>query len=169
MLDRYSWSMEVRRIGIDEWEALRDLRLRALAEDPDAFGMTLDDGIRPIRDGMARLDRLAQRGFFAAVADDGSFVAMAVGAPVDDRPGAAGLFGMWVAPEARRAGIGTALVGSVEDWARTAGYERVGLGVTMTNTSAIRLYERSGFVDLGERHPLREGSDLTIQIMAKTL
>ena len=143
--------MDVRRIGIEEWEALRDLRLRALAEDPDAFGMILDDA-----SGQSEMEwrdwiGSPKRGFFAAVADDGSFVAMAVGAPVDDRPGAAGL------------------IGCVEDWARTAGYQRVGLGVTMTNTSAIRLYERSGFVDLGERHPLREGSDLTIQIMAKTL
>ena len=31
------------------------------------------------------------------------------------------------------------------------------------------LPERSGFVDIGERHPLRDGTDLTIQIMAKTL
>ncbi len=76
---------------------------------------------------------------------------------------------MWVAQETRRAGVGTALIGSVEDWARTAGYQRIGLGVTTTNTSAIRVYERSGFVDIGERHPLREGSDLTIQIMARTL
>ena len=161
--------MEIRRIGIDEWEALRDLRLRALAEDPDAFGMTLDDASGQSETEWRDWIGSPERGFFAAIADDGSFVAMVVGSPVDDRPGAAGLFGMWVAPEARRAGIGTALIGSVEDWARTAGYERVGLGVTMTNTSAIRLYERSGFVDLGEYHPLREGSDLTIQIMAKTL
>ena len=161
--------MEIRRIGIDEWGALRDLRLRALAEDPDAFGMTLDDASGQSETEWRDWIGSPQRGFFAAVADDGTFVAMAVGAPVDDRPRAAGLFGMWVAPEARRAGIGTALVDSVEDWARAAGYARVGLGVTMTNTSAIRLYERRGFVDIGERHPLRDGSDLMIQIMAKAL
>lgn len=161
--------MEIRRISIDEWEVLRDLRLRALAEDPDAFGMTLGDASGQSdaewRDWIGSPDR----GFFAAVADDGSLVAMVVGAPVDDGPGAAGLFGMWVAPEARRAGIGAALIGSVEDWARTASYARIGLGVTMTNAAAIRLYERNGFVDIGERHPLRDGTDLTIQIMAKTL
>ena len=161
--------MEIRRVGLDQWEAVRALRLRALTEDPDAFGMTLDDATGQSEASWRDWVGSPERGFFAAVTDDGRFVAMVVGAPVDDRPGAAGLFGMWVAPEARRAGVGMALIGCVEDWARTAGYQRIGLGVTTTNASAIRLYVRSGFVDIGERHPLREGSDLTIQIMAKTL
>ena len=91
--------MEIRRINIDEWEVLRDLRMRALAEDPDAFRHDLDHASGQSdaewRDWIGSPDR----GFFAAVADDGSLVAMVVGAPVDDRPGAAGLFGMWVGPE----------------------------------------------------------------------
>jgi ribosomal protein S18 acetylase RimI-like enzyme len=76
---------------------------------------------------------------------------------------------MWVAPEARRQGVGAALIGAVEGWARAAGYTSIGLGVTVTNPSAIRLYEACGYVETGERHPLRDGTDLTIQIMGKTL
>ena len=37
----YTRPMEIRRARPDEWQALRDLRLRALATDPDAFGSTL--------------------------------------------------------------------------------------------------------------------------------
>jgi len=33
--------MEIRRVGLDQWEAVRALRLRALTEDPDVFGMIL--------------------------------------------------------------------------------------------------------------------------------
>ena len=32
--------VEVRRVRADEWEALRETRLRALADAPDAFGTT---------------------------------------------------------------------------------------------------------------------------------
>jgi hypothetical protein len=33
--------MEVRQAGAADWEALRELRLRALADTPDAFASTL--------------------------------------------------------------------------------------------------------------------------------
>jgi ribosomal protein S18 acetylase RimI-like enzyme len=161
--------MEIRRVRPDEWEAFRALRLRALAGDPDAFGGTFEGAlVRTDAEWCARIDA-PERPPFVAVADDGRFVGMAGGRPVAERPGTAGLYGMWVAPEARRHGIGSALIDAVEGWARSAGYTSLGLGVTMTNPSAIRLYERKGYVDIGERHPLRETTDLTIQIMGKTL
>ena len=34
--------MEIRRATVDDWEASRDIRLRALAESPDAFLSTLE-------------------------------------------------------------------------------------------------------------------------------
>src|SRR6266404_4343892 len=37
--------IEVRRVEADEWEALRDTRLRALADAPDAFGTTYTEAL----------------------------------------------------------------------------------------------------------------------------
>lgn len=161
--------IEVRRVRPDEWEALRDLRLRALATDPDAFGdtheraMTDDDATWRAR--ADRPDGIA----FVAVTRAGKMVGMAGGGPAPHRADVAAVYGMWVAPEARGHGLGARLLSAVEDWARSAHYEVIGLGVTTTNGPAIRLYERCGYADVGDRHGLRDGTDLLIQIMSKSL
>ena len=158
--------MEIRRVRPDEWRALKALRLRALASDPDAFGGRLEDAVEHDDDlWRARTSRDPGEGVSYVADRDGVLIGMAVGAPAPDHAEAAGLFGMWVAPEARGQGIGGALVDAVAGWARSVGYERIGLGVTMTNTSAMAFYERKGFADLGERLPLREGSELEMQLM----
>ena len=160
--------MGIRRLRPDEWQELRALRLRALEADPDAFGGSLTEATeRSDVDWQARAGS-ADHATFVADAHDG-LVGMATGGPAPDRPAIAAIYGMWVASEARGHGIGAALIDAVEAWARSAGYTSIGLGVTTTNAPAIRLYERSGFADTGERYPLREGTDLVIQIMGKPL
>jgi ribosomal protein S18 acetylase RimI-like enzyme len=77
-------NVEIRRIGKDEWQELRELRLRALIDAPDAFGSTR-------------------------------------------------------------------------------------LRATTSNDDAIRLYERCGFLDNGDREPLREGSDVVTMSMTRSL
>jgi len=104
-----------------------------------------------------------------AVADDGRFLGMANGGPAPGDIAAAGVYGMWVAPEARGHGLGRRLLDAVEGWAREAGYDRIELGVTTTNGAATRLYAGSGYTDTGERHPLRDDTDLEIAIMVKQL
>lgn len=167
----YTDRMQVRRVRPDEWQALRELRLRALTSDPDAFGETIERAIGLAdAEWQSRADS-SDRPTFVAEAADGTkrLVAMAMGGPVREQPGTAGLGGMWVAPEARGQGIGAALIDAVETWARAAGYRSIGLGVTTSNSPAIRLYTKVGYADIGERHPLREAGGLEIAIMAKPL
>jgi ribosomal protein S18 acetylase RimI-like enzyme len=153
----------VRPIRPDEWESLREIRLRALADAPDAFGVTLepDDAWRA---------RTSRAGSILVVAErDGRLVGMASGghAPIDDH--AAALYGMWVEPAERGTGVAAAIVEAVAGWARSAGYPQIGLGVTTTNTRAIAFYARLGFADTGLRMPLRAGSALEIQVMGRRL
>lgn len=147
----------------------RDIRLRALESDPDAFGVTLAHALTEDDATWQRRTERPDWMAFVAIAEHGRFVGMANGGPAPDHPEAAGVYGMWVAPEARGHGLGRRLLEAVEGWAREAGYGLIGLGVTTTNEPAIRLYESSGYVDLGERHPLRDDSDLEIALMGKRL
>lgn len=56
-----------------------------------------------------------------------------------------------VAPEARRRGIGRALLGHIEDSALAAGAEWIRLHVDAENADAIRLYEAQGYHCQGRR------------------
>src|SRR5205814_1281298 len=50
-----------------------------------------------------------------------------------------------VAPEARRRGVGGALLTAAEEWARARGYSMLTLNVFVENRHARALYERAGF------------------------
>ena len=163
--------MQVRRLGSDEWERFRSVRLRALADAPDAFGATFEEEMALTEADWRRRLESPDRAVFVveSARNPDDLMGLAMGGPAPDFPKLGALYGMWVAPEARGQGHGEALVDAVKEWAIEAGYPALGLGVTTTNAPAIALYERIGFRDSGDRYPLREGTGLTIQIMAMPL
>jgi ribosomal protein S18 acetylase RimI-like enzyme len=61
---------------------------------------------------------------------------------------------MWIAPAARRAGVGRALVAALVDWAADSGASAVELWVTRGNDAAQRLYEGTGFRTTDDVKPL---------------
>lgn len=163
---------EVRRAEEAGWRELRRIRLRALRDDPDAFGSTYETEA-PHREPDWRSwftgwTRGARQAVFAAT-DGHGWVGVALGAAFPGEPGVAHLFAMWVEPSWRRRGVGSALTEAVAGWASELGFERVVLGATETNPAAVALYEAWGFVDTGERRPLRDGSALTTIVMERTL
>lgn len=140
--------MVVRRVRADEATAWRELRLRALREDPDAFASLYEEALAlPAEAWTARVARLAEgNGQVMFVAEeDGRLLGMA-GAFLDtedsDLPH---LISMWVAPEARGRGAGKRLVDAVAGWARDGGFASIRLFVVRGNATAARLYERCGF------------------------
>jgi GNAT superfamily N-acetyltransferase len=148
--------VEIRPTTEEDWAPLRDIRLRALADSPSAFGSTFE-GERDRTEAEWR--QWAGRGrsgrgvmFVAAV--DGRFVGIAGGFPEEERPDAVHLVSMWVEPESRRDGVGRALIDAVVRWAGDAGASVVNLWVTDGNDQAIALYRACGFVATGEQQPL---------------
>ena len=69
--------------------------------------------------------------------------------------------GLMVAANARRQGVGTALLEQAVAWAHATGVRKLELHVFPHNEPAIRLYERFGFVREGYRKEhYRRGSEL---------
>lgn len=155
-------AVSVQRIRADEWELLRDIRLRSLLDSPDAFGQRYDEAVASTDDEWvtgARASAGGDRRTWLFARDE-------VGTPIGvvqarRRPPAdCLLFSMWVAPEARRLGIGASLVDAVQEWGAAWGAERVILWVLVANESAMHFYDRIGFsllnsgpdVDSGRAH-----------------
>jgi ribosomal protein S18 acetylase RimI-like enzyme len=162
--------IEVRTARPGEWRRVRELRLRALADSPDAFGSTLEherghakrEWLRWISGWESAVNRMV-------VAVDGDeWIGMAVGSRSGDDE-RAHLYAMWVDPHARRTGVGRRLVDAVLAWAGAEGAMEIELGVTAINRDAVVFYERLGFADTGERHPLRDGSPLEVVVMRRRL
>lgn len=140
---------ELRRVTDEAWQLWRDVRLRALADAPYAFGSTLAYWQGADLEQRWR-DRLTDVPLnVVAVAGD-SPIAQVSGTAVDGE-GRVELISMWVDAGARGAGVGAALVTEVVEWARTSGAAAVVLSVKEMNTPASALYRRMGFDRTDER------------------
>jgi len=151
----------VRRLLADEWQAYRTIRLRALADAPDAFGSTLArEEALPDETWATRVAKSAVSGIDCAlVAEVEGQLAGLLWAKVDAQDaGRVNLFQMWVAPQCRGRGVAAALLDEALGWARTRGTRVVHLGVNSENAGALRLYERAGFQPIGEPYLMREGA-----------
>ena len=141
----------VRRVLPEEWQALRDLRLRALTEDATAFGDTLEKASARVDDDWRRYAHDGEPAVTFVAVKSGRLCGMARGRVIDG--GDAGLYGMWVAPNARRRGVGRNLVLAVLEWARTQPVTRVVLEVAEERAAPRALYAACGFRDTGVRRP----------------
>jgi ribosomal protein S18 acetylase RimI-like enzyme len=148
----------IRRIAASEAQALREIRLRALADAPLAFGSTHGRESAYAPETWAAWARDAAGGageaIFFAIGENGAPVGLASGVIAPAERGLAHLYAMWVAPEGRGAGAGAGLVEAVAGWAAQNGATRLRTSVTLGNDPAARLYERTGFRDTGLREPL---------------
>jgi GNAT superfamily N-acetyltransferase len=148
--------MEIRRATVDEWKAVRDIRLRALGEAPNAFCSTHQREAQ--FDDHTWQQRLSTATTFLAWEHDAT-VGTVTGKDDPHEPGSRELAAMWVDPVARHAGVASALIASIFEWARGEQSRAIALWVAEDNHSARRLYEKCGFLFTGERDVMREGVD----------
>lgn len=147
------------RLDVADWERLRRVRLRALADAPDAFGsiaaVERDQGAGAWR-------RLAGLGPWWIVVDLDGDVGLVAGGHREGHPSSRWVYSMWLDPASRGRGMAEDLLDAVVDWARDEGATTLGLDVTDRVPRARRCYERYGFVATGAVVPLPR--DPTIQL-----
>jgi ribosomal protein S18 acetylase RimI-like enzyme len=158
----------VRRLGSDDWQLLRTVRLASLADAPYAYGSTLAlEREYTEADWRVRLERPTN---VHAVAElDGEPVGMTGAYHHKHEPDIAYIFGVWVSPAARGRGVGDATLREVLGWATERGDQRVMLHVVETNEHARKLFLRNGFSPTGEFEPLESNPDSRTEIMRNTL
>jgi len=140
-------TMSVRRAVLGDEAIVRDLRLRALADAPDAFDSTLERESAMAPSDWSRW--ISSGATFLFEHPDGPR-GIAAGVLYDGEPDAVLLISMWVDPAFRGSGAADALVASVIAWAESEGAAEVVLHVGKANARARRFYERIGFRLVGE-------------------
>ena len=148
----------IRATRREDWQLLRDVRLRALQEAPYAFLTTYEEAAVHPDDLWQERATPGDRAVTFVLEGDGRFEGIVAGFADEEAP-TVYLVAMWVAPERRGSGVARQLVEQVVEWARGRGADRVILSVEPRNERAARLYERCGFVRLAERPKLPWSSD----------
>jgi GNAT superfamily N-acetyltransferase len=144
----------IRRIGPQEGPLLRELRLRSLADAPEAFGQQLGEvEAQPLAEWQEAARSASEgeaRAWFVATCD-GQDAGLVLGRR--RRPTTLLVFSMWVARPWRRLGVGRRLIGAAESWAGGWGATETILWVLRANVTGVGFYRRLGF------EVVHEGSD----------
>jgi GNAT superfamily N-acetyltransferase len=141
-----SADIRIRRIRDRDGSLLRDLRIRSIADAPDAFGQSL-------KEAHARADAEWQRSATRSARGQSRIWLIAETADGTAglvqgrrrRPATLLLFSMWVDPSVRRLGVGRRLVAALEAWATAWGARETVLWVLGANSEAIGFYRDLGF------------------------
>jgi ribosomal protein S18 acetylase RimI-like enzyme len=161
--------IQIRHLTPADAASYRDIRLEGLRCNPEAFGSTLEaENARPLVFFSDRIGGSTTFGVF-----HGSDLVGIAGLLIHEGQKEAHkglLVGMYVRPNARRAGVGQRLVETIVEFARHR-VELIQLAVVGDNEQARRLYERRGFVEYGiEKKALKQdGRYYDEVLMAKDL
>ncbi len=154
----------IRALGTADLADYKRLRDEMLAAHPEAF--TSDAGAESTKqpaDYAHRLGLARDGGQFVLGAWIGQRLVGSIGCERDERLKVRHIghvIGMMVRPEARHRGVGAELLVACIAEAKRAELEMLTLTVTAANSSAVRLYERHGFVGYGMlRRAIRIGAE----------
>lgn len=139
-------SLRVRPGTTSDAMALRDIRLEALADSPEAFGDTYE---RCVAWDDEQWTRCAEEWNFYLAERGGRVVGMARGEVHDERPNTRWLFAMYVSPQARGTTVARELVDAVGAWALAEGVDALHLYVSSSMSRAKAFYAKCGFAPTG--------------------
>ena len=156
--------IKTRRLTSADAAAYRDIRLTGLKDSSEAFGSTFDrENSQPLTWFCDRLSNSAVFGAFQLTALLGVAGLRIREGEKEKHKGL--LWGMYVKPDARKAGVGRQLVEAIIEHAR-AHVEVIQLSVVSDNVPARRLYASLGFIEYGiEKASLKQNGHYYDEIL----
>jgi GNAT superfamily N-acetyltransferase len=156
--------LNVRRAELGDEPILRELRLAALSDAPDAFGSTYE---RELARTTSDWQRWLSPGVTFILDDPEGAKGIVAGQRDPSDTEVVHLMAMWVHPAIRGSGAADKLMAAIVSWAESAGAKVVRLDVIQSNDRARRFYERNGFRPTGHES-VRERDDM-IEIQMERL
>jgi GNAT superfamily N-acetyltransferase len=154
----------VRRAAIGDEPILRELRLQALSDSPDAFGSTYE---RELARTPLDWQRWLSPGATFVLDQPGGPAGIVAGQHDALEAAVVHLMAMWVHPRARGTGGADALVAAVIAWAAAERASVIRLAVIKSNAPARHCYERNGFTLTG--HEATRDTDGRIEVRMERL
>jgi GNAT superfamily N-acetyltransferase len=152
----------VRRAKSGDEPVLRELRLEAMKDSPEAFGSTYErETARTTQDWQKWL----APGVTYLLEVDGRARGLVAGIRDGTEENVVHLMAMWVHPDFRGKGRADMLVRSVKEWADEVRAAEVRLYVVEQNVPARRCYERNGFRATGRQGVLERNGNIEIEMM----
>ena len=167
-----SQDIQVRALKRHEVDLHKELRLKALRDEPDVFGQSFEDAAsrdtgywEQLTESVTAVD---QHIMLLSIVEEvvcGSVYGLL------DRTRADGVRvgGMWVDPLYRKRGVGMSLLRELFQWALKQERSHVGLWVPAHKKGAVALYKRAGFVETGACKPHPSQVEVQVVAMEKNL
>lgn len=143
--------IKVELLTVEHWLRVRDLRLASLKDSPHAIGGDLETESAQIEaEWRAKFEKLH---YLVASVEGIDSAIMTIENLNGDFGAKAWIGGCWSSPQYRGVGLLRAMMKYVDKHAQEKGWQRQGLGVWEDNDLAIAVYEKLGFVAMGEPKP----------------
>ncbi|GAB2776195.1 hypothetical protein GCM10027020_31800 [Nocardioides salsibiostraticola] len=149
--------IEIRLLGVNEWQLYRTVRLAALEDAPDAFVARFEDEASYDDDYWSERMTRAHRVIAERKGEPVGVVSLGLH---NDDPETGEVFGLWTSPGARGERIARGLVETAAQKAATDGHRFLYFWAGSDNPSAVGFASSYGFRPTAERRPVRvaEGS-----------
>jgi ribosomal protein S18 acetylase RimI-like enzyme len=166
--------VQIVKLQPSQWEAYKNLRLRALQEEPQAFGSSYAENVsKPDNYWVERLTDVEEgKNWLVFAKENNNLIGMMGGFRKDDDPeDVVNVIAVYVAKEARGKGVSKKLMQALlEDFEKDPSINKVKLSVNKEQIPAVKLYESFGFKVVGEENiRLGDGNLYDELVMEKQL
>lgn len=158
------------------WLDYKNLRLKALKEEPQSFGSSYEDHKdNTDSEWQQRLEEYKQgkKAWMFFAEKSGKLIGMVGGwqEETDIQQGIVNIMGMYVVPEYRGKGISKLLLHTLlEELKKNTSIKKVTLTVNTSKTSAFNLYKNLGFVEIEKKmEKMGDGVEYEVVEMEKKL